>query len=422
MPVFELIPPDVEKLGLVLLLSFLIGLEHEEHRRANLPRYLFGGVRTFPLLGILGYTAALLAPQYPLVLPVGFLVVGTLMCLSFQYKLTHTPGAGLTSEASGILTFLLGAVVFQGYYWIATALVVTGVMLLELKVGLEELAHKISAAEILTFTKFLLLTAVIFPALPNVELTHFQINPRHVWLIVIGISTISYVSYLLQKFIGDRGVIPSALLGGAYSSTAATLAISKRSVGHAAQSKLYSGAILMSSGVMYLRLAILVGVFNTQLRFHLSPVLLLLGVLTLVVGGLWARSSAAASAPQDPVMEVSNPLEIHSALMFAGVFMLMFLGTHLVLESLGAFGVYGLALVTGVTDVDPFILGMTQSAGQNTSATTAIIAILLAASSNHIAKAFYARAFAERETARESLILLCGLAILGLLPILFFLN
>lgn len=435
MPGLEFIPVDVQKLALVLLLSFLIGLEHEEHRQANLPRYLFGGVRTFPLLGIIGYTSALLAPQYPAVLAVGFGVVGALMYLSFQFKLGQyksdaVPQAGITSEASGLLTFLLGAVVVQEHYWIATALVVIGVMLLELKVGLEDWAHKISAAETFTFTKFLLLTAVILPALPNTALTRFQINPQHVWLIVIGISTISYASYILQKWIGDKGAIPSAILGGAYSSTAATIALAKRSVGQFGRAKLYSGAILVASGVMYLRLAVLVSLFSTDLRLRLAPILCVLGVLTLAFGILWARresksreskSTVAKDAPQEVAIEVSNPLAIHSAVLFAGLFIVMFLLTHLILDSVGALGVYGLSVITGVTDVDPFILGMTQSAGHNSPVNTAIVAILLAASSNNFAKGFYARAFAEKEAARMAFTLLCVLTVAGLLPIGYFL-
>ena len=415
----QFIPIEAQKIAIVLLLSFLIGLEHEEHKRADQTHYMFGGVRTFPLLGILGYTTALLSAQYPALLAVGLGAIGALMFLSFQHKLGSSQTAGITSEASGILTFLLGAVVYQEHYWIATTLVVLGVMLLELKVGLEGLVRNISPAEILTFTKFLLLAAVILPILPNIPITRFQFNPQQVWLIVVGISAISYASYILQRLIGDRGTIPSALLGGAYSSTAATIALSKRSAGQG-QPRLYAGAILASSGVMYLRLAILVSIFSTALRIQLAPWLGALGAVTVAAGVLFARLTPRPETAAEGAITGKNPLALHSAFLFAGLFLGMFVLTHLVLESIGTVGVYGLSILTGVTDVDPFILGLTQSAARTTPVPTAIAGILLAAASNNFAKGVYARAFAERDTGKLSLLLLSLLAVAGLLPLIYF--
>ena len=61
----------------------------------------------------------------------------------------------------------MGSLVFHDYFWIATTLTVASLLLLELKDALEGLTQRIDAHEILTFTKFLLLTVVILPVLPN---------------------------------------------------------------------------------------------------------------------------------------------------------------------------------------------------------------------------------------------------------------
>ena len=93
--------------------------------------------------------------------------------------------------------------------------------------------------------------------------------------------------------------------------------------------------------------------------------------------------------------------------------------TDVLLAHLGKVGVYGLAAVTGVTDVDPFIMSLTQSVGLRTPASVAAIGVLIAAASNNVVKGIYAWVFSERETARQSLLLLLLLALLGLTPVVY---
>jgi len=412
----ELIHQDAFKIAFIFAMSFLIGLVHEERKEQH---YIFGGVRTFPIIGMIGYTAAMLSPLHAAIFATGFASVCLLMCMSFYYKIQLGHAPGITTETSGLLTFLLGAVVFADYYWVAVALLVATVMLLELKMNLEGLAKRIPEQEILTFAKFLVLAAVILPILPNQGLTSFEINPQKSWMVVVAISAISYVSYILQKFTGAKGIIPSAILGGAYSSTATTIALSKRSLGQG-QSRLFAGAILTASGVMYVRLAVILSIFSTVLRNELAPVLAVLGVLTMIVGFIWSRTNAKSAPTHES--ESRNPLEIRSALIFAVLFLAMMIITRLVLQNLGSSGVYLLSILTGVTDVDPFILSLTQSAGASTPTLTAICGILIAAASNNVTKGVYAFMFAERPVGIQSFFLLLGLAVVGALPLLYFLS
>ena len=134
-----MLPPEAVKILLVLFLSFLIGLEHEEHK-SGAGSYLFGGVRTFPLIGFIGYSTALLCGSQLLPVAIGFLVVGGFLLMSYWHKLCGKEAAGVTSEMSGLTTYLVGALVFYGHWWIATALTVISLLLLELKVILESLA------------------------------------------------------------------------------------------------------------------------------------------------------------------------------------------------------------------------------------------------------------------------------------------
>ena len=280
---------DVQKLLLVLLLSFLIGLEREERKGESKLNYSFGGIRTFPLIGLVGYLMAMLTQNNPIALSIGLAVIGIFMLFSYQHKLAQFKSAGVTSEISGLFTYLIGALIYSEHFWISISLVVIVVLLLELKTGLEGLVERLPSVELLTFTKFLLLTAVILPALPNSDFSNFHINPYKTWLVVVTISALSYGSYILQKFLGHhRSVIVSALLGGAYSSTLTTIVLAKQSRNQT-RPHLYSGAILAASGVMYFRIAILLSIFNESLRTLLSPYLFGLAAVAIIVGFFWSR-------------------------------------------------------------------------------------------------------------------------------------
>ncbi len=413
---------DAQKLLLVLLLSFLIGLEREEHKEASTLGYSFGGVRTFPLIGLVGFAVAMLTQSNPIALLLGFMVVGAFMLLSFYHKLTEFKKSGLTSEISGLFIYLVGALVYNGHFWVSTALVVSGVLLLELKTGLEGLAKKIPRDEILTFTKFLLLSAVILPTLPDSEFTRFHINPFKAWLVVVAISALSYGSYILQRIIGSRsGILLSAILGGAYSSTVTTIVLAKRSKTEN-RPHLFAGGILAASGMMYFRLGVLLLIFSAELRKQLSLILFVLAALATLVGLLWSRRPDGKKAAVKEDYQPRNPLELTSALFFAFLFVTMLILTNVVLTQLGSLGVYSLALITGVTDVDPFILGLAQSAGGNTPTLVAAAGILIAAASNNVVKGIYAYLFARGPAGRQSLGLLLVLAVLGLVPLVFLLK
>jgi uncharacterized membrane protein (DUF4010 family) len=415
---YQRLPPDVLKIVLVLFLSFLIGLEREEHKAAAaVGSYSFGGVRTFPLIGLIGYSIALLSGTQLLPLTVGFLVIAGFLLLSYWHKLSTSEAAGVTSEMSGLATFLVGALVCYGHFWIATTLSVASLLLLDLKIALEKLAVRIAPQEILTFAKFLFLTGVILPVLPQQEFSRFHINPFKTWLVVVAVSTVSYGSYVLQKVTKKQGgVVLAALLGGAYSSTVTTLIIARRAA-RESHPHLFAGSVLIASGVMYLRLVVLLALFNRQLMKFLVIPFLALAVLAIGGGWLWTRRADPGAQSVQREFDPNNPLELLAAFSFAGLFLAMLVITQLAVTYLGRAGVNTLAAVMGVTDVDPFIMGMTQAAGALTPLKVAAAAVLIAAASNNVVKGIYAYSVADRKTGMQSLVLLALLASLGLVPL-----
>ena len=417
----QFLPTEGIKIVLVLFLAFLIGLEREEHKSVD-SHYSFGGVRTFPLIALIGYSVALLAGRqqlFPEIL--GFLVVGGFLMLSYWHKVNTIHSGempGVTSELSGLVTYLVGSLVYHDYFWIATTLTVASMLLLELKEVLEGLTRRVAPHEILTFTKFLLLTAVILPVLPNQPFGPFLINPFKTWLVVVAVSTVSYGSYLLLQVTKGSGIQLSAILGGIYSSTVTTVALAKRST-RENHPHLFSGSTLLASAFMYLRLTILIAIFNWHLLKLLFAPFVALAVAAAVTGFLWSRRPDGSSEEVHRQFEHENPLEMRAAFFFAGVFVLILVVTKLVLSYMGTRGAYILGAVIGFADVDPFIMSMTQATGLTAQLNVSAGAIVLATASNNLAKGIYAYSFGSRSAGRQSLFLLVMLTLAGLLPLLW---
>ena len=391
-------------------------MEREEHKAAG-EHYSFGGVRTFPLIGLLGYSLALLSGPQLLPVALGLAVVAAFLLLSYRHKIATVETAGVTTEMSGLTTYVVGALVYHEQFWIATTLSVASMLLLELKGALESLTKRIASDEILTFTKFLVLTAVILPVLPNQEFGPFQINPFKTWLVVVAVSTVSFGSYVLQRLTREQGgIILTAVLGGAYSSTVTTVALARRAA-REQHCHLFAGGTLIASGVMYLRLIALVGLFNRDLMAMLALPFAALAAGAAVTGWLWTRVPDPDSGQLKREYEPRNPLELRAAFLFALLFLVMLVATRLAAVYLGKAGVYSLAATMGVVDVDPFLMGMTQSAGTVTPLSVAASGILIAAASNNFAKGLYAYILADRRTGVQSLCLLLALAALGLTPL-----
>lgn len=412
------LPPEGVKIVLVLLLSFMIGLEREEHKASG-SSYSFGGVRTFPLIGLIGYSLALLSGGQAIPIALGFIALAGFLCLSYWHKLKAADTAGVTTEISALVTYVLGALVYDGHFWIATTLGVACVLLLELKSALENLTQRFPPEEILTFAKFLLLTAVILPVLPDKDFTAFRLNPFKTWLVVVAVSAISYASYISQKVTkGREGIIVSALLGGAYSSTATTVVLARRAR-QEPHPHLFAGGILVASGIMFIRTIILVAFFSWSLTLALALPFIVLTGIGVAAGWWWSQRSDAE--PEKPANEPAqkNPLELRAALLFALLFVVILSLSQLAAVHLGKGGVYTLGALTGITDITPFIMGMTQTLGALITVKVAAAGIVIATASNNVVKGCYAYAIADRKTGRQSFWLLTGLAILGLVPLIW---
>ena len=401
------LPPEAFGFVLTLGLALLIGIEREEHEPDGI-----GGVRTFPIIGLGGYLLIAAFPETAIPFSLGLVVTGGLVALSHWYFLTKGE-PGLTTETAALLTFALGGCAARGMYWLAIATGVITVILLQEKHMLEGLATRLPRMELSTLLRFLLLTAVILPLVPNREFTPFEINPFKIWLVVVAVSGVSYVSYLLRLWGGeDRGLLLAGLLGGAYSSTVTTVVLARQSKKQRGCAPNFAGAIVAATGVMYLRLWVLLMLFAAPLAQRLTVIFWVMGLAAIGVGVFMTRRAQRA----EPDCEIDtptarsdgNPLEMTSAFTFAVIFVAVLVATRFVAERFGSTGVLVMAAIMGAADVDPFILGLTQTVGAGLTIETAALAVVIATAVNNLMKGVYALIFGTNRTGRLSLVLLAA--------------
>jgi uncharacterized membrane protein (DUF4010 family) len=175
--------------------------------------------------------------------------------------------------------------------------------------------------------------------------------------------------------------------------------------------------MLAASGVMYLRIIILVFLFDVHVGRVLAPGFGALALAAIGAGVSLALRGAAGRDDTVAVPAARNPLELRPAFLFGGAFLLVLVLTRLAIDYVGRAGLYGLAALMGLSDVDPFVLGLAQSGARGEPVHVAAAAIVIAVASNNVAKGVYACAFGDRATGRLALVLLGLLAVAGLVPL-----
>jgi len=405
------LPPEVFRFVLTLGLSLLIGIEREEHEPDGI-----GGVRTFPIIGLGGHLLIAAFPETVVPFSLGLLVTGVLVALSHWYFLTRGE-PGLTTEIAALLTYVLGGCSAKGMYWLAIATGVITVILLQEKHMLEGMATRLPRNELSTLLRFLLLTAVILPVVPNRDFTPFEINPFKLWLVVVAVLGVSYFSYLLRLWWGeDRGLFLAGVLGGAYSSTVTTVVLARQSKGQDDCTTGFAGAIVAATGMMYLRLWILLMLFAAPLAHRLTMLFWVLGLAAIAFGAALTRIGRerrdCGLEPSENKRKI-NPLEMTSAFTFAVIFLAVFVATRAVAEQFGNTGVLVMAAIMGAADVDPFILGLTQTLGAGLDLGTAAMAVLIASAVNNLMKGIYAVVFGSKRTGWLSFAVLAATGVLS---------
>lgn len=350
--------PDPEilfpRLGLALGLGLLIGLQRQR-TKARL-----AGIRTFPLVMMLGAACGILAQMHGgWILAGGFVAVAMVIAAAnFPPRRHEEDQPGLTSEIALLVTFALGAYLMSGSTGVAIAIGGAVVVLLHLKPQMHAFAGKIEDREFAAVVQFVVLSLIILPVLPNRTFGPFQVlNPYKIWLMVVLMVGMSLVGYITYKFVGGRaGAWTSALLGGFVSSTAATVSAARGNKEAPGNAPFAAFVILVASGISFVRLGLLVA---ATARGFLPSTLLALGTLFVVlfVGG-WLNSRTGRD---DGTAAVSpkNPAALKTPLMFGILYAVMLVVVAAANEHFGYKGVYVAGSLSGLTDMDAITLSVT---------------------------------------------------------------
>ena len=398
--------PDAPRLLLVIGLSAFFGAAFESHYAPVLPNRP-GGIRSFPLLAMCGALLFILEPHTAIPFTAGILVVGAWTYAYYRATLPEDARTEGTSHfivpVCNMLVYALGAFTLVAPMWASIGVTVAAVLLLAGRRRLHLLAQTVALSEILTAAQFLLLIGVVLPLLPRgPAIPGTGITPYHIWLAVVAVSGLSYGSYLLARYVfPERGTLLGGVLGGLYSSTATTVVLAKRLAEQGRRGDLQAG-ILFASAVMYVRLAVIIGIFSVSILRAVVIPLLVLCALGCAAGFLLLRTDSRNGQPGSVPDAAENPLEISTALLFAAAFVVVSFVTHWAKAQFGNAGLFALSAIVGITDIDPFVLSLVQGSAQALAPVAAAAAVLIAAASNDAVKAAYALIFGKRNAARTA--------------------
>ncbi|NLT02589.1 MAG: DUF4010 domain-containing protein [Bacteroidales bacterium] len=396
------LPDGLTDVVLVLVFSLLIGLSQ---RRLNLNNNttLFGTDRTFTLIGLFGYLLYHFKPDDFSLFAGGGLVLALLLGLNYYMKMAKEGEFGMTAIITALITYCMGPLVCLTPSWFYVSVVVVILLLSEMKSTFVELAQKMNNDEFITLAKFLLIAFIILPMLPDERIIpDVSLTPYRIWLATVIVSAISYISYLLRQYVfHGSGVLVSGIIGGLYSSTA-TITILSRKSKSAPVDKLpdYLTAMYMAIGMMFLRLMIIIAIFNWTVFTHLLLPMTFMMLFSCGVGlytYLRNKPTKRLSFEKDDDQQVQeareNPLEFKVALIFAFLFVLFSLLTHYAVVYVGTKGINLLSLVAGFGDITPFVLNLLEGDFKGVTVQMMVSAILLATLSNNLIKMSYAIGF-----------------------------
>ncbi len=418
----DFLPSNLANFIIVAISSLLIGLSQRRLLLSRQETPYFGSDRTFTLIGILGFLLYMMDPTLMLFMGGGVALI-VFLAISYYIKIVQDKSHGMTAMMIALITYSLGPIAITQPLWMLILVVVTTLLITEMKETFTNFAKQLNTNEFVTLAKFLFISGIILPILPNERIVpEINLTPYNVWLATVVVSTISYIGYLLKRFVfKDSGIIVSGILGGLYSSTATIVILGKKAK-TAPESLIpqYAAAIILAIGMMYLRVFVFTFIFSAELFHSMSTYFIIMVALTCLIGlAIHFRGRKANGGEQVLQSDDKNPLEFKVALIFASLFIIFTLLTHYAITYFGESGLNALSVLVGFTDITPFLLNIFQgeySLGASVLAAACIRAIM----SNNIVNFFYAMAFSgNRKTLRLYLIPAFGLIVIANIVVLF---
>ena len=335
-----------------LACGLLIGIERGWKLKDQKPGTRVAGVRTFSMLGLGSGIAGLLGSM-SLVLVSGAIVIAMVAILVIAYSRALESHHDATSAVAAIATVAIGFLAGIGNPALAIACAAIGVAFLALRQELHGLIEKLDADDVKALARYAVIAGAVLPFLPSGHYGPLGAwNPQRLWLVVVLVTGFSFLGYVANRIFGERhGTIATALIGGAYSSTAVTQALAQR-LGREKEVGAEPAGIALATGVMYLRVPILIAVFATRLLPAIC-VLLLPAIIVAWAAGFWLyRKAPKSDAPTPP----GNPIALLPALGFLVFVAIAAVAAKWAQGEFGQSGIAVLLLIVGSMDVDVAII------------------------------------------------------------------
>lgn len=339
----------LQALGLSAALGSLVGLQRERVESA------IGGIRTFPLIAVLGTMCALLAAPFGAWAILGGLLATAAMLVVANVLGRDGSGNGITTEFAALVMYGIGAYIPTGHAVVAVVATGAVALLLHLKQPLHDFVRRMGPGEVAAIMRFVLISLVILPVLPDRDYGPFSVlNPREIWLMVVLIVGIGLGGYVAYRWFGARaGTLLGGVLGGMISSTATTVSFARRVRGAEAAAGLAAVVIAVASTVAVARVLVeIAAVAPRALAAMAAPIACLLGLMALISGGMWLMWGRARAELSEP----ANPAELRPALIFAALYAIVIVAVAAAKEHLGTSGLYVVAVISGLTDMDAITL------------------------------------------------------------------
>ena len=416
---------DAIHFGIAVLLGALVGIEREKHRRERKAKTeQTAGLRTFILFALLGACTAWLSRVFESywIVAAGLLITGAFVVAGYVVTTRGQKEAvGLTTEVAVIIVFVLGAIDMLGGTEIAIALAVITTAVLAYKDPMHGFVKQLGWDDVYSGLQLLIATFVALPLLPDKPIDPWgALNPYALWLLVILISGLSLVGYALTRWLGPgKGALLTGFAGGLVASTAVTVSFAREARTNPVNTMAFASGILVAWATMFARVLVVVAVVNRTL---LGPLFLPFAAMGLVAAGaaalIYLRShpdGKGASARDN--LRVANPFSITSAAKFAAFFAVVLVAVKIAQDNFSDSGVYAVAALAGLTDVDAITLSMAELA-KTGSAQVAVIAIVIASLVNTAVKCGIAFVLGGPALGRPLLLAIGAMLIAGLASVL----
>ncbi len=343
---------DALSLGTALASGLLIGIERGWKLKEQKPGMRVAGVRTFSMLGLGSGIAGLIAARGA-TFAGAVIVLGLVAVMTVAYARELRGRHDSTSAVAALVTVAIGFLAGSGEPALAIASAAVAVALLALRTELHGFVDKLEAEDVKALARYAIIAGAVLPFLPNGHYGPLGAwNPQKLWLVVVLVTGFSFLGYIANRIFGERhGTIATALIGGAYSSTAVTQSLAQR-LGSEEQGGAEPAGIALATAVMFVRVIILVGVIATRVLVDFA-LLMLPALVVAWAAGFWLyRKAPRSDAPSPP----GNPIAILPALGFLAFVAIAAVAARWAAGRFGEQGLATLLLITGTMDVDTAII------------------------------------------------------------------